>query len=74
MKNITELFEALKQNNSSQTIQGEAGKRLKTIVDEVEKMKRAMEDKQRQIQGTPPPNEQWVMLSLDWSSVHVQTR
>lgn len=62
MKNLTGLFEDLKQKNSSQTTQGEAGTRLKNIVDEVEKMKRAMEDKHRQIQGTPLPNEQRVML------------
>lgn len=53
MKNVTRLFEDLKQKNSSQTIQDEAGKRLKNITDEVEKMKQAIEDKQRQIQGTP---------------------
>lgn len=55
---MTKLFEDLKQKNSSQTVQDEAGKRLKAIVDEVEKMKRKMEDKHRQIEGTPLPNEQ----------------
>lgn len=54
MKNVTKLFEDLKQKNSSQAIQEEAGKRLKNILDEVEKMKREMEDKHKQIQGTPP--------------------
>lgn len=53
MKNLTKLFEDLKQKNASQTIQDEAGKRLKSVVDEVERMKRGMEDKLRQIQGTP---------------------
>lgn len=56
MKNVTKLFEDLKQKNSSQAIQEEAGKRLKNILDEVEKMKRDMEDKHKQIQGTLPPH------------------
>lgn len=54
MKNLTRMFEDLRQQNASQTIQGEAGRRLKDVVDEVERMKRGMEDKLRQIQGTPP--------------------
>lgn len=45
-------FELLKQKNSTQTDQGEAGKRLKTIMEEAEKMKSQMEDKLRQIQGS----------------------
>lgn len=53
MKNLTKLLEDLKQKNSSQTIQDEARKRLKDVMDEVERMKRGMEDKLRQIQGTP---------------------
>lgn len=56
MRNVTSLFEDLKQKNASQTIQGDAAKRLKDIVDEVEKMKKDMEDKNRQIQGTHPPS------------------
>ena len=51
---MTELFEDLKQKTSSQTVQEEGGRRLKNITDEVEEMKRAMEDKHRQIQGSPP--------------------
>lgn len=54
MQNVTDLYENLKQNNSSQTIQEEAGKRLKNIIDEVDSMKRAMEDKDKKIQGSPP--------------------
>lgn len=54
MKNLTKMFEELQQKNASQTIQDEVGQRLKNVVDEVEKMKRGMEDKLRQIQGTPP--------------------
>ncbi|XP_029687706.1 laminin subunit beta-4 isoform X3 [Takifugu rubripes] len=50
MKNLTKMFEELQQKNASQTVQGEAGERLKKVVDEVEKMKRGMEDKLRQIQ------------------------
>lgn len=51
---MTDLYENLKQNNSSQTIQEEAGKRLKNIIAEVDSMKRAMEDKDKKIQGSPP--------------------
>lgn len=51
---MTDLYEDLKQKNSSQTVQEEAGKRLKNIKDEVDRMKRAMEDKDKQIQGSPP--------------------
>lgn len=50
---MTRLFEELKQRNSSQTVQDEAGKRLRNITEEVEKMKIAMEDKDRQIRGRP---------------------
>lgn len=53
MQNVTDLYEELKQKNSSQTVQEEAGKRLKNIKDEVDRMKRAMEDKDKQIQGSP---------------------
>lgn len=61
MRNVTSLFEDLKQRNTSQTIQGDAAKRLKDIVDEVEKMRKDMEDKHRQIQGNPPPSPPaWV--------------
>lgn len=49
---MSRLFEDLKQRNSSQSVQEQAGERLKNIVDEVEKMRRAMEDKHRQIQGS----------------------
>lgn len=69
LKNVTRLFEVLKQKNASQTTQGEAGKRLKDIVDEVEKMKRGLEDKHRQIQGTAPPNEHRAMVVVNmWNS------
>lgn len=54
MKNLTQMFQELQQKNASQTVQDQAGRRLKGVVDEVEKMKRDMEDKLRQIQGTPP--------------------
>lgn len=55
MKNLTKMLEELQRRNASQTIQDEAGQRLKSVVDEVEKMKRGMEDKLRQIEGTPDP-------------------
>lgn len=54
MQNVTDLYEDLKQKNSSQTVQEEARKRLKNIKDEVDRMKRAMENKDKQIQGSPP--------------------
>lgn len=69
MKNLTKLFEDLKQKNASQTIQDEVGKRLKEVVDEVERMKRGMEDKLRQIQGTPPSTR-----ACSQTNVHVQRR
>lgn len=56
MKNLTRMFGELQQRNASQSVEGEAGRRLKEVVDEVEKMRRGMEDKLRQIQGTPPPH------------------
>lgn len=45
-------FEVLKQKNINHEDQGEAGERLTNIVEEVEKMKREMDDKLRQIQGS----------------------
>ncbi|XP_037624636.1 laminin subunit beta-4 [Sebastes umbrosus] len=47
---VMRQFELLKHKNLTQTDQGEAGKRLKTIMEEAEKMKSQMEDKLRQIQ------------------------
>lgn len=45
------LFEVLKEKNLNQTVQGEAGERLKKIMEEAENMKREVEDKLTQIQG-----------------------
>lgn len=45
-------FEVLKQKKWNQTFQGEAVERLKKIVDEVENMKRQVDDKLRQILGS----------------------
>lgn len=72
MQNVTDLFEDLKRKNSSQSVQEEAGRRLKNIKDEVEKMKTAMEDKDRQIQGSAPLSKSRILRSK-LSSVHVQT-
>lgn len=49
---MRKLFEILKQKNKNQTVQDEAGKRLKSIVDEAEMLKRQVEDKLRRIQGS----------------------
>lgn len=49
---MVKLFEVLKQKNSNQTVQGEVGDRLKNIMEEAENMKRLVEDKLRQIQGS----------------------
>lgn len=69
---MTQLFEDLKQNSSSRIVQDEAGKRLKNITDEVEKMKREMEDKQRQIQGNPPtpPSRAAALPDVDADAVN----
>lgn len=45
------MFELLKQKNANQTDQAEAGKRLKDIVEQAEKMKREVQDKFTRIQG-----------------------
>lgn len=49
---MTTLFELLKQNSVTHTAQNEAEKRLKNIVEQVEKMKKEMEDKLKQITGS----------------------
>lgn len=49
---VIKLFELLKQKNEDQTAQGEAGKRLKDIVEQAEKMKSEVEDKHTRIQGS----------------------
>lgn len=61
---MTEMFEELQQRDAGQTIQDEAGRRLRGVVEEVEKMRRGMEDKLRQIQGTPPPQRGGPMSPL----------
>ncbi|XP_019113332.2 laminin subunit beta-4 [Larimichthys crocea] len=50
LDNVMKQFEVLKQKNINHEDQGEAGERLTNIVEEVEKMKREMDDKLRQIQ------------------------
>ncbi|XP_039664896.1 laminin subunit beta-4 [Perca fluviatilis] len=50
LEDVMKLFELLKQKNSNQTVQSEAGERLKNIVEEAEKMKKQVEDKLQQIQ------------------------
>lgn len=49
---MTKLFELLKQKKANQTSQSEAEKQLKDIVAEVEKLKKQMQDKLREIQGS----------------------
>lgn len=49
---MTKLFELLKQKNENETDQSGAGERLKNITEEVERMKRQVEDKLRQIKGS----------------------
>ncbi|XP_023255175.1 laminin subunit beta-4-like [Seriola lalandi dorsalis] len=51
LDDVMKLFEVLKQRNSSQAVQGEAGELLKNITEEAEDMKRQMADKLIQIQG-----------------------
>uniref|UniRef100_A0A4W6C4H5 Laminin subunit beta-1 n=1 Tax=Lates calcarifer TaxID=8187 RepID=A0A4W6C4H5_LATCA len=51
LDNAMKLFEVLKEKNLNQTVQGEAGERLKKIMEEAENMKREVEDKLTQIQG-----------------------
>ncbi|TDH10018.1 hypothetical protein EPR50_G00093320 [Perca flavescens] len=50
LEDVMKLFELLKQKTSNQTVQSEAGERLKNIVEEAEKMKKQVEDKLQQIQ------------------------
>lgn len=52
LDNVTKLFELLKQKNENETDQSGAGERLKNITEEVERMKRQVEDKLRQIKGS----------------------
>lgn len=52
LEDVNKQFELLKQKNVNQTIQGEAGERMKNIVEQAEKIKRQVEDKLRQIQGS----------------------
>lgn len=46
------LFELLKDKNLNRTVQGDAEERLKNIMEEAETMKKQMEDKLTQIQGS----------------------
>ncbi|XP_032363853.1 laminin subunit beta-4 isoform X1 [Etheostoma spectabile] len=50
LQDVKRLFQLLKQKHSKQTVQSEAGERLKNIVEEAEKMKKQVEDKLQQIQ------------------------
>lgn len=52
LKNVTPLFERLKQNSVTHAAQNEVEKRLANIVEQVEKMKKEMEDKLKQITGS----------------------
>lgn len=52
LDDVIKLFEGLNQRNSNQLVQSEAGERLKKIVEEAENMKRQVDDKLRQIQGS----------------------
>ncbi len=49
---MRKLFNVLKQKNVDQAAQGEAKERLKTIMEQAERMKRQVEDKLKQIQGS----------------------
>lgn len=49
---MNKQFGLLKQKNVNQAIQGEAGERLQNIVEQAEKIKRQVEDKLTQIQGS----------------------
>uniref|UniRef100_A0A3Q3JWY3 Laminin, beta 4 n=1 Tax=Monopterus albus TaxID=43700 RepID=A0A3Q3JWY3_MONAL len=52
---VMKLFEGLKQRNSTPTLQGEASERLRNIMQEVETMRRRVEDKLTQILGSTHP-------------------
>lgn len=49
---VIKVFELLKQKNTNQADQAEAGKRLKDIVEQADKMKKEVQDKFTQIQGS----------------------
>ncbi|KAM7397366.1 hypothetical protein PAMP_020344 [Pampus punctatissimus] len=50
LDDVSKLFDVLKQKNKNQTVQDEAGKRLKNIIGEAETLKRQVEDKLRLVQ------------------------
>ncbi|KAM9854866.1 laminin subunit beta-4 [Aulostomus maculatus] len=60
LDNVMEQFALLKQKHSNQTVQDEAGKRLKKIVDEAETMTRQMEDKLQFIQDVERKIQQLI--------------
>ncbi|XP_035013706.2 laminin subunit beta-4 isoform X1 [Hippoglossus stenolepis] len=60
LDNVMTFFEVLKQRTSNQSAQGEAGERLKKIIEEVENLKRQMEDKLRNIQGVEQRIQQLI--------------
>ncbi|XP_067447150.1 laminin subunit beta-4 [Thunnus thynnus] len=60
LDDVRKLFEILKQKNKNQTVQDEAGKRLKSIVDEAEMLKRQVEDKLRRIQDVEKKIQQLI--------------
>lgn len=49
---VRKQFELLQQKSSNQTGQDDAAERVKKIKDEAEKMKKEVEDKLQQIQGS----------------------
>lgn len=51
---MTKLFELLKQKSKNQTAQGEAAKQIQKLKEQAEAMKKQVEDKLRQIQGSVP--------------------
>ncbi|CAK6979151.1 laminin subunit beta-4 [Scomber scombrus] len=60
LDNVRKQFEVLKQEKGNQTVQDEAGKRLKNIVDEVEMLRRQVEDKQRLIEDVEKKIQQLI--------------
>lgn len=51
IKNITDLFETLKDKKDNHTANAEVDDRLKNITAEVEKMAKDVEDKMKKIEG-----------------------
>ncbi|XP_030280431.1 laminin subunit beta-4 [Sparus aurata] len=65
LDNVTKLFELLKQKNENETDQSGAGERLKNITEEVERMKRQVEDKLRQIKDLEEKIHQLIRRKED---------